>query len=85
MTLPTIHRNGTSREALLQSYQEAYSSLREAIVKFDNIEFSPRDYYPQGDAAWQDAVVNRDMVAGCLQTANLYLEEHVSHLFDSQP
>ena len=57
MTKPTIHLNGTSGEALLEGYRTAMEAVGEAVRKLNN-ETHPnaRDYYPQGNHAYQDAV-----------------------------
>jgi hypothetical protein len=85
MTLPTIHRNGTSLEALTASYELAEKELNRAINAFDKIEFNPRDYYPQGEAAWQDAFDERYEIAKKFAEISEYLDKHRLHLFDSQP
>ena len=45
--LPTVHMNGTSKEALLTQYKNCWRAVRDAI---DVLEANPphsRDYYPQ--------------------------------------
>ena len=55
MTLPTIHRNGTSREALQEGYRAAYSILGDALRVLAETAPNGRDYYPQGDAMLRQA------------------------------
>ena len=55
IALPTLHTNGTSSRMLLEGYVEASLALGEAISKVAAIEFNARDYYPQGDGAWEEA------------------------------
>lgn len=45
-TLPTIHMNGTSPEALRDDYAEAAEAVRDALRRVQKIEFNGRDYYP---------------------------------------
>ena len=47
--MPLIHMNGNSRERLTEYYEEAARALREeALQKFNEIDFHPRNYYPLG-------------------------------------
>ena len=48
MITPTVHLNGTSREALQEQYREAYSKLGETLVALIAAGPNGRDYYPQG-------------------------------------
>lgn len=58
MTLPIIHRNGTSAEMLLDDYRNAMDKLADAIEAIGKIEFNARDYYPV-EGAWDKAVSER--------------------------
>lgn len=51
MTLPTIHRNGTAAQTLLDDLCEAMSALRTAAEKVQAAGPNGRDYYPQGPQA----------------------------------
>ena len=51
MLIPTIHRNGTSRNALLEQYENAYRKLTEALEALQSVDVNARDYYPQGPEA----------------------------------
>ena len=51
MQRPTIHSNGTSRDALLADYRNALNALREARAKLQDAAPNGRDYYPQGNEA----------------------------------
>lgn len=55
MIKPTVHRNGTSREALLDAYCIAGNALRGALETLSDAAPNARDYYPQGDDAWLQA------------------------------
>jgi len=56
MIYPSLHLNGTSFDSLLEDYNEAIHSLQ--IAYNDLLGMSPngRDYYPQSNKAFADAV-----------------------------
>ncbi len=54
--LPTIHLNGTSKQALLDQLADAYSALDEALAKMGQACPNGRDYYPQGPDAIGEAL-----------------------------
>ncbi len=56
MYTPTIHLNGTSRQALLQQARAATKALDEAIDALRVMSPNGRDFYPQGDDAIRDAI-----------------------------
>jgi len=49
--IPTIHMNGTSREALLSAYEEAMTAIAAALRALEETAPNGRDYYPQGPDA----------------------------------
>lgn len=51
MKTPTIHLNGTSRAALLESYCDAGAAVRQALDKLADAAPNGRDYYTQGGDA----------------------------------
>lgn len=51
MTLPTIHLNGTSKEALMTALTDASFALDAAYEVAKLSAPNGRDYYPQGPAA----------------------------------
>lgn len=55
MKLPTVHRNGTSREQLIETYSSAYYAICDALRSVENVELNGRDYYPQGADAFKIA------------------------------
>jgi hypothetical protein len=55
LILPTVHLNGTAKEALMDSLTEARSALRGAIEKLEAAAPHQRDYYPQGAGAYEFA------------------------------
>ena len=78
--LPTVHLNGTGRDRLLADYQSAYRLLRAACDAFASIEFNARDYYVQGDYAFNAARTERDRARANFEALNSYLEAHLLHL-----
>lgn len=55
MRTPTVHLNGTSRETLRESYQEAYDAILNAREKLRAACPNARDYYVQGPEAFREA------------------------------
>lgn len=51
MTLPVIHLNGTSKNALLDAYGEAVDALNTAYAVIKETAPNGRDYYPLGPDA----------------------------------
>ncbi len=56
MTLPTIHLNGTSVEALMEANDAVYDALQNVMNKFAAASPNGRDYYTQGPEAFGKAV-----------------------------
>lgn len=73
--IPLIHMNGNSKEALERQYEASNNALDEAIYKFNEIEFHPRDYYPLEDGSWDKAVEERNQVKAAFELIQDYLEE----------
>jgi hypothetical protein len=49
LTLPTVHLNGTSRQALLDGYTHALAAIQAAQQALQQAAPNGRDYYPQGN------------------------------------
>lgn len=49
--IPTIHMNGTSKDALVEALLEAVHALHEAGSALAKTCPNGRDYYPQGEVA----------------------------------
>ena len=75
MMLPTIHFNGTSKEALLEGYCEAINAIVEAGRKLAAAAPNGRDYYPQGPKAIQTALDEHDARANKLREVIIELEQ----------
>lgn len=56
MILPTVHLNGTSRDALVGQYNDAAEAVYQAIRAMEQLDVNGRDYYPQGPTALSSAV-----------------------------
>lgn len=52
---PTIHLNGSDPVRLKELYWEAQHAIGEALRKMYDASPNARDYYPQGDGAYQKA------------------------------
>ncbi len=57
LTVPTVHLNGTSREALMDAYTQAHDRLSEAWLAVGETAPNARDYYVQGPGAYRAAVL----------------------------
>ena len=69
MIKPTIHMNGTSARDLALRFEEAATAIfraREALMLAGP---NARDYYPQGDQAYQQARREHDVRAKALMDA----------------
>lgn len=55
MILPTIHDNGTSKDAIIGGLLAASSALGNAYSVLKNTSPNGRDWYPQGPAAMEQA------------------------------
>lgn len=60
LVAPTIHLNGTDAMSLYNDYDAAAQAVREALRKLTQAAPNARDYYPQGDRAFQAAVVEHE-------------------------
>jgi len=78
--LPSIHLNGTYRERLLSDYHTAYKLLCMFSETFSQIEFNARDYYVQGNYAYNHARTERDRARSHIGALKTYLEAHLMHL-----
>jgi hypothetical protein len=55
MMIPTVHSNGTGRQALLAETQAAWNRLDEAHRALRAVTVHGRDYYVQGPDAYRQA------------------------------
>lgn len=78
MIVPTIHLNGTSKEALLDLLHEAGIAVNNATAAVMLTAPNGRDYYPQGPQAISQAIAEHDSRIKRLadiydELANLYI------------
>jgi hypothetical protein len=59
MRHPVIHRNGTSREALMEQYLDARNAVEDAIVALGKAAPNGRDYYPV-EGAFSEAIAEHE-------------------------
>jgi len=52
ITLPTVHRNGTSRDSLLDGYIDAIDALRLAVEALKASAPNARDYYVKAEGTF---------------------------------
>ena len=55
MIFPTVHLNGTSRDALLEPIMAALQAHHEVINALAQVAPNGRDYYVQGPSAYGEA------------------------------
>lgn len=53
--IPTIHRNGTDAMALREACAEVGHAILDLARKMEAAEPNARDYYPQGEGAYEHA------------------------------
>ena len=80
ITLPTIHLNGTGKQDLCEGYENTLRQIGETIESVKKIEFHSRDYYPQGNDAWNKAVEERMDIRKKLQEVERYFLAHFKHI-----
>lgn len=74
-TIPTIHPNGNSKAALTRQYNDAAQKVMDAIDAMNAIEFHKRDYYVQGEEAWDKAQIEFKGTLHKLHDVQDYLDE----------
>lgn len=79
MIKPTIHLNGTSREALHEGYRVAYDAVSDALAAVRRTHPNGRDYYPQDKANLITALAEHYRREGVLEKVLAELEELCLH------
>ena len=83
-TLPTIHLNGTGAKSLADEYHAVYQAIDRVSDALQAATCNSRDFYPQGDAAWQQAREERaDMFRKLAEVQNYveaWMERACDHL-----
>jgi hypothetical protein len=80
ITKPTIHRNGTGKDELMESLLNAMEAINNAIKALNKTSPNGRDYYPQGDDAIRVAGQEHKARIKQLETINKELEELAMHI-----
>ncbi len=83
MIKPTIHRNGTSREELLDQLTDAAQAGRQFVVALEDASPNGRDYYPQGDGAILTASTEWASRVDKVQAVISEMMELAEHVADS--
>jgi hypothetical protein len=80
--LPTIHLNGTGAKSLAYEYHAVYQALNRACDALAVATCNARDFYPQGDAAWQRAREERAEMFRKLAEVQAYAEAWMERASD---
>jgi hypothetical protein len=78
-TLPTIHLNGTSAKSLVREYRAVSDALEAASKALEAATCNARDFYLQGDDAWQRARKEREEAFAKLAEVQTYAEAWLDH------
>jgi len=81
-SLPTIHLNGTGAKSLADEYHAVYQALDRASDALQAATCNARDFYPQGDAAWQQARDERSAMLSKLAEVQAYTEAWLAEAWD---
>ena len=87
MRAPTIHLNGSAPSVLLEAYKHAAAAVRNAAKALEETAPNARDYYPQGDQAFNEATLeHRDRMAhlGNVALELVALIDHVQDQVDQR-
>lgn len=82
VTLPTLHLNGTGAANLRREYYAVLKALDNASDALAQATCHPRDFYPQGDGAWEQARAERDKAFENLREVQEYVEQWLTHIHD---
>jgi hypothetical protein len=80
--LPTIHLNGTGAKSLADEYHAVCQTLDGASDALAAATCNARDFYPQGDAAWQQARDERAEMFRKLAEVQAYAEAWMARAGD---
>lgn len=81
MEYPTVHINGTSREALLETHTTAMEAIRIALVDLEQCTPNGRDYYINGNL--RDAEVEHSKRVRKLMDVRQDLYDIAQHVDDT--
>lgn len=82
LCIPTVHMNGTPKQALIDAHLDALYAIRLARKSLSECAPNGRDYYPQGGQAAFDALeahqkrcYSLDEIASQLEAMTLAIDE----------
>lgn len=81
LTMPTVHLNGTSKDALLKGYVDATEAISRALNVLVRSAPNARDYYVQGPDAYGKARDEHDARCAKLRDVNAELTAIVEHFY----
>lgn len=85
MMKPTVHLNGTSRSELIEQVETALRGIEVALDAVQVAAPNGRDYYPQGDHAYQQAALEHAARVERLHAIKAEYEALARHLVDLSP
>lgn len=83
ITAPTIHHNGTSRQQLYDEARAAIDAVHKATKAFKETVPNGRDYYTQGPAALNAALLDWYAARRNLEQVSDYLEQLALAILDA--
>ncbi len=78
---PTVHMNGTSKDALLDAYTAANSALLDALEALEACAPNGRDYYMSGDIS--KAITEHNIRTAAITTVRREINLLAEHVADS--
>jgi hypothetical protein len=84
MTYPTVHLNGSGKENLLGSYMEAQEAITKAVHTLEEHAPNARDYYVQGDGAFEKAREEHMKRVYRIYDVRLEIEAIIDYLMDTK-
>lgn len=81
---PVVHKNGTSRDALLEQLTDLMQALRDAEDALGRASPNGRDYYPLGHNALRDAQNKHREWAVALRKIYQEVEQAAEHVADQE-
>jgi len=81
-TFPLIHTNGNNGQTLLEEYQNTLDAVLNLREKMSKIEFHPRDYYPLGMDAYDNAKEKRTEMIKMINDLEEYITAHTINIYD---
>jgi hypothetical protein len=79
-TFPSIHLNGSSVESLCEQTRAAVRAVSKALDALCEAAPNGRDYYPQGDSAFESARSEHQGRLQRLEDVKMELMEQLEHL-----